>query len=245
MLNGRETDINTAMEWHISNGQCKVLKDVGKDGLWQDSRNGSSIRASKMLADSASTVLTNKQKKENEKKCTYGKCKNIMWVDIKCPACGDKFCPSHRDKKSHKCGEERTMNPHNNNSNSRSTSSLGRPVLSTSRPSAIQQGIKTLSLSASSSSPLSSSEKSNTTQTTKANVIQAIKGKTSSNVSDMSSSRRAAREREQAAMALKNRAKKGLLTEDEKVRYATLQALEAQQGSKTSKSGKDRDCCIQ
>jgi len=58
-------------------------------------------------------------------------------------------------------------------------------------------------------------------------------------------SKRAAKERESAAMALKKRAEKGLLSEDEKLRYATLQAMQAKNGTAGGKkSDGGKDCCI-
>lgn len=248
--NGKNTDINIVMEYHILNGDCKVLKDVGNDGLFKDSRNGSSIKGSGKLA----TTTTASGKKKDEKKCTFGKCKNIMWVEIKCPYCGEKFCPSHRERKSHKCGEDKNNNNNNNSSSSSSINNDRSPSIpqqqqqqankspnfmsapfmkakvsssvgSTSSdpstnntstqkkapsPLVPQNPFSKLSLSTSKNGTSSSSSKSpQTTASTSTNVIDVIKGKTSSSVNDMSTSRRAAREREQAAMALKNRAKKG------------------------------------
>ncbi|GAA5863602.1 hypothetical protein JCM8547_003662 [Rhodosporidiobolus lusitaniae] len=49
--------------------------------------------------------------------------------------------------------------------------------------------------------------------------------------------KRAAQEQESARKALEARAKKGLLTEDEKVRYATLQALSSRKGSQGGGDG--------
>ncbi|GAA6057095.1 hypothetical protein JCM3770_002077 [Rhodotorula araucariae] len=53
-------------------------------------------------------------------------------------------------------------------------------------------------------------------------------------------SKRAAQEQESARRALEVRAKKGLLTEDEKVNYATMQAMQAKQGRKTG----GEDACV-
>jgi hypothetical protein len=88
---------------------------------------------------------------------------------------------------------------------------------------------------------------------------------------ERSVAKRAAKERESAALALKNRAKKGcvrftddpgwwwipasllstafrsLLSEDENVRYATMQAMEAR-GAAGKKGNQDagggKDCCV-
>ncbi|GAA5917732.1 hypothetical protein JCM6882_009367 [Rhodosporidiobolus microsporus] len=55
-------------------------------------------------------------------------------------------------------------------------------------------------------------------------------------------SKRALQEQESARRALDARAKKGLLTEDEKVRYATMQAMSAKSGGGQKKDGDG--CCI-
>lgn len=275
LTNGRESDINIIMEDHINSGHCRVLQNVGKDGLLlQDNRSGQTI------SSSLSTANGNKKKKNNEKKCNYARCKNIMWVEMKCPQCRISFCPTHRETRSHKCDENMQVDTNNTTQgkNSKSSSKINTsPTTTPSAPSKMKNklsstGIATsstttktstrtsplapanpfskLSLSSSSknssssppftkvstaalskTSPTStSSEYANSsynnsnssnnsnnnnkavgaaTPVTLPNVINVIKSKTTSNVSEMSTSRRAAKEREQAALALQNRARKG------------------------------------
>ncbi|KAK9897755.1 hypothetical protein P389DRAFT_210168 [Cystobasidium minutum MCA 4210] len=265
---GRESDINTVMEDHISSGQCKVLQDVGKDGLLIDPQRASSKHKPDRNGSNAGM--------KNEKKCNFSRCKNIMWVEMKCPKCGISYCPTHREAKSHKCGTElenrsptlgaaASKSMKNTTSQASFSTNKTSPLfpqnpfsklsLSSSKTSANNQGNSTPSPTAKLASPtaptLPTSPSSSTspasapkekTTTAIPNVLDAIKGKTTTNVNDMSASRRAAKERQQAALALENRAKKGLLSESEKLRYATLQALEAKQGNKAN--NKDKDCCI-
>lgn len=248
-LQGRDTDINTAMEYHISSGQCPVTKNVGSGGLFKDEPANAQQPA----------------KKKGSNQCRHPRCKNIMWVDIKCTSCGQRFCPSHREPRAHKCGEEqqdgksgqaKPSNPStstftkmanglsnvptspktsmlSSNPSTKGPSMFRKPSTQTS-PTISSKPFAKLSLK-------TSKDKDSAAELNKTpSIVTAIKGKTTNNVSDMSASRRAAREREQAALALQNRAKKGLLTEDEKVKYATLQAMQAKSGD----AGKSKDCTI-
>lgn len=230
-----KNDINVLMEYHITSGDCSVLKDIDENGLFKD-KNGRTLGEG-----------TGKKKVKNEKKCRYWKCKNIMWVEMKCPQCGQSFCPTHREARSHKCGEQdpstSSRGNHSSSSSVNNVKQAGRSSNMTSMSSAAfmkvnpsntsnkssgtksspnipQNPFSKLSLSTSkskndashiipTSTQASSKSTGNNDKPPVKDVIGIIKGKTTSNVNDMSTSRRAAREREQAAMALKNRAKKG------------------------------------
>ncbi|GAA5872343.1 hypothetical protein JCM1840_004133 [Sporobolomyces johnsonii] len=85
------------------------------------------------------------------------------------------------------------------------------------------------------SSTPSSSSRGSSTPATLANV-----GLGSLRTSD----RRARAEQESARKALEARAKKGLLTEDEKVRYATVQALQQQQRGSSGGKGAGEGCVV-
>lgn len=229
-LHGRDTDINEAMEYHISSGACPVLQNVGADGLFKtDHKNGK-----------LGISLKNAQQKDH-KRCNFWKCKNILWVEMKCKSCGKSFCPSHRETRAHKCGElegssgassgsATPVNPPSTSKTASSKISFFANASKTKSTSAINDGaagasgsqntsvpqkpFAKLSLgnsgnkgsaSAPSTSPTDSASKSGKSN----NLLTSIKGKTTSNVADMSVSRRAAREREQAAISLRKRAEKG------------------------------------
>ncbi|GAA6059511.1 hypothetical protein JCM10212_002254 [Sporobolomyces blumeae] len=134
-----------------------------------------------------------------------------------------------------------------------SSTSRGRPALN---PTAAAAGtsanrlvlessdsdVEIVSKSASQSNPSSRKPVATSTTSTPRTLNQKKDTSTPSLVpaSLSKTSRRAKAEQASQRQALEVRAKKGLLTEDEKVRYATLQALEAKRGGGDSAGG---DAC--
>lgn len=236
-----EIDPNLAMERHIESGRCRALRTDG---------NG-------LVTDDAG----NRAKVKGKTACTYTRCNNQMWIDLSCERCGKAFCPTHREPKQHRCqAAAATPSPKTSPrvpSSSKmaqglSTNTLSSLASSTSakKASPLMPSSASMGTSSSGAGPSKSASSQGSAQPKKPGVPASIAASLPSmgikSSEERSVAKRAAEERESAALALKNRAKKGLLSEDEKVRYATMQAMEAKGAGKkgNSESSGGKDCCV-
>ncbi|KAL7009009.1 hypothetical protein EMMF5_001206 [Cystobasidiomycetes sp. EMM_F5] len=234
-------DVNDAMTAHIDGGKCSIVNE--QNGLLRPAQ------AQKLKAQKSPTT------------CPYPPCKIRMVISLPCEKCNISHCPSHRDPKQHRCSmlPSRTPSPvpHATQGGTVASTSSNTPSSPPSSSQNVFRSIKTAikpssnptrssSALTSPTSPVHQSKTLRVTATSPTRAKEPTENRLEASIKGMkeerTTSKRAAKERESAAAALKRRADKGLLTDDEKVRYATLQAIEARGG----KSGKDsKDCCVQ
>ncbi|KAM0753358.1 hypothetical protein T439DRAFT_286529, partial [Meredithblackwellia eburnea MCA 4105] len=150
--------------------------------------------------------------------CNHRRCQTKMIAPIRCSDCGGEFCPSHRYSKDHACEGGNPSNKAASTSTNTIKSKLASgppPPGSAGNPIIIDDDddddgdVQVIS--------------SNKSAKPKIGIAGIPVGKVD---------RRSEAERESAKKALEARAKKGLLTEEEKLRYATEKARQAKEGNK-------------
>ncbi|KAG0691897.1 hypothetical protein DFH29DRAFT_818678 [Suillus ampliporus] len=155
------------------------------------------------------------QGKSGSKICARGKCGKVLFAPIGCDKCHKEFCPQHRFPKDHSCTSITSHRPN--------TSSTSKPPV---RPSPI-------SVTPSSSSAKSAPQPSKPTSAPSFKLSIPV----SPSVPNVFSKtdRRAKEERESRRKAMTDRAKRGLLTEEEKLILAQDEAARAQESRKGNK----------
>ena len=79
-----------AMELHLDKGKCRAMQ-TDSHGI--------------LLSPEAQAAKTARLKADNNE-CTYARCRNKMWIKLRCETCGKGFCPTHREARAHKCEAE-------------------------------------------------------------------------------------------------------------------------------------------
>ncbi|KAG8900710.1 hypothetical protein FRB99_005803 [Tulasnella sp. 403] len=226
-------DPNIAMEQHFDT-KCKVVLGGGLVGMKsKGTSSGESPR------------------------CARAKCNKVLVAPIRCPKCSQQFCVAHRFPESHRCltGSSSTSpSPSSSTPNLRtaSTPSLS-PLFSAQKNAALAAMSRAAASTMAAVNTMNTAAKSSTTAARSAGV--SFTGAATPGTSKEPSSskkpsastpnlvnpfnkteRRSRAEEESRRKALKERAKKGLLTPSEKAKLAEEEAA-AKQG------GKD-DCII-
>ncbi|KAG1743164.1 uncharacterized protein EDB91DRAFT_1328492 [Suillus paluster] len=153
--------------------------------------------------------------KGGSKICARGKCGKVLFAPIGCDKCQKEFCPQHRFPKDHTCP---------------SLTSASKPSL---RPSPVSV---TPSSSSAKSAPLPSS-KPTLPLSSKLSIPVSLSVPNVFSKTD----RRAKEERESRRKAMTDRAKRGLLTEEEKLILAQQEAARAQEQER--RKG-DKECLV-
>ncbi|KAJ3881696.1 hypothetical protein F5051DRAFT_396271 [Lentinula edodes] len=171
------------------------------------------------------SVMTGHVAKKSTPICAQRKCGKVLFAPIHCDKCRKSFCPSHRFPGDHACN---TTHP--------------------ARSSAPANALPfTLNVKAASHAASSTVDAIKKTMSSNTNASMAAPSQvpvpTSKLVPPMPNpfskvDRRAKLERESMRRALQERAKKGLLTEEEKLRLASQEAEDAQE------RGKRGDCVL-
>ncbi|ORY88377.1 hypothetical protein BCR35DRAFT_276729 [Leucosporidium creatinivorum] len=187
--------------------------------------------------------------------CAERKCKTKMIVPITCNGCGGRFCAKHRFEGDHACAGKVAASAGGKGGAS-GKSKMGLSGLAALRRA--QEAIKLSTNASNSHSPIPLGRKGNPilisdSEPSSDSDIEILtpppagdKAKTGKGVKAMASvgvgrkvDKRALAEQESQRRGLEARAKKGLLTEDEKLRYATLKALDQKKGG----GGKNGEGC--
>ncbi|KAI3607698.1 sec14 cytosolic factor [Moniliophthora roreri] len=174
-------------------------------------------------------VMLGKTVKKSTPVCERGKCGKVLYAPIRCDKCRKQFCPAHRFPGDHTC-----------NASATSSSSTGtRPGAPTAASKLLNINTKALNDKASAASAaikktVASTAPSRSSVQAPGPVKASVSTSTLSSHSNPFSKtdRRAKAERESQKKALKERAKKGLLSEEEKLRLATAEAEGNQQDDK-------------
>lgn len=88
-LGGDDDVLDRAMELHLDSGSCPAMQTDPSGILLSDSERSAALKAAK---ERASNNI-----------CTYPRCRNRMWIDLRCERCEGKFCPTHREARAHRC----------------------------------------------------------------------------------------------------------------------------------------------
>ncbi|KAI6114335.1 hypothetical protein F5141DRAFT_1105976 [Pisolithus sp. B1] len=180
------------------------------------------IRMERHISNECSVTTGKSARPKSTPVCARGKCGKVLFAPIACDACHKNYCPQHRFQKDHGC--------------------IPSP---THTSSATHQNVLVAALKRMNVAPSSSSKVTPTKATFTAQGSNVPPGPSSSNVSPLLSNplsktgRRARAERESRRKAMMERAKKGLLTEQEKLILAAEEAERAQ-GVRSS----DKECVV-
>ncbi|KAI0036440.1 hypothetical protein K488DRAFT_41129 [Vararia minispora EC-137] len=169
------------------------------------------------------TVMTGKTKQSKTPRCARAMCNKVLYAPIKCDKCKLEFCPTHRFPATHNCSSI----------GSTSKPALPKPIVRSNIPkpsvsaSQVAQAGKNAIASAKESM---AAAKASTTSAAKAASLPGPFNKTD---------RRGKQERESQRKAMQERARKGLLSEQEKVILAELEAERVSRGRGNSGNGKE------
>ncbi|KAJ6559150.1 hypothetical protein DFH09DRAFT_1162054 [Mycena vulgaris] len=174
------------------------------------------------------SAMTGKTKVKTAPVCAKARCGKTLFAPIRCTKCNEQFCPSHRFPADHSCtptgatAQARTTGP---------TAASRLLDLNTKASAATMGAIKSMTSAAqaSSSRPAAPKPAQATKPVSQTPSMPNLFSKTD---------RRAKAERESRRKAMQERAKKGLLSEEEKLTLATEEAGRAQQG------GDDKKECV-
>ncbi|KAH9971923.1 hypothetical protein BGW80DRAFT_407890 [Lactifluus volemus] len=190
------------------------------------------VRMERHLTMDCYVMTGRSQKASSTPKCSRPKCGKVLFAQIQCDKCHQKFCPEHRFPSSHNCS---------------SVASRSTPVASTPSKAGSQLSATTASgmaavKRAAASLPTKTSSASRPLQGTAPSSGVASSGsgsKPNSSISNPFSKteRRSKQERESQIRAMRARAQKGLLSDDEKVILASLEA-------QRSHGSNDKDCVV-
>ncbi|KAG2126064.1 hypothetical protein DEU56DRAFT_823305 [Suillus clintonianus] len=161
--------------------------------------------------------------------CARGKCGKVLFAPIGCDKCHKEFCPHHRFPKDHSC-PSLTLHRPNTNSTSKPTS---KPSI---RPSPVSA---TRGSSSATSAPLPSSKLTPSSKPKTAPFSSKLSIPVSVPNLFSKTDRRAKEERESRRKAMTDRAKRGLLTEEEKLLFAQEEAGRAQE-----RTTGDKECLV-
>lgn len=236
-VGGRNADVNAAMELHLNRGRCRGFPSPGSQSSNGNNDGPAKTLSSAAMVANGSSASSSSNNNNNNKggkgqyQCRYGRCSNRNWADIHCDKCGKGFCPTHRDPKHHKCsstlgattatptkaaGSDDSRRRNDNNATSRISQGVSRLSLARAGPSATSSAAaaaadKATTLSSANIGPGHPKLPSKDRQPSLGHVQAGPSSKTASGTNDRSASKRAAKERESAAIALKKRAEKGLV----------------------------------
>ncbi|KAI6130005.1 hypothetical protein EDD17DRAFT_1470561 [Pisolithus thermaeus] len=179
------------------------------------------IRMERHISNECSVTTGKSARPKSTPVCARGKCGKVLFAPIACDACHKNYCPQHRFQKDHGCIPS-----------------------STHTSTATHQNVLVAALKRMNAAP-SSPSKVTTKATLTGQGSNAPPDASSSKVSPLLSNplsktdRRARAERESRRKAMMERAKKGLLTEQEKLILAAEEAERAQ-GVRSS----DKECVV-
>ncbi|SCV68234.1 BQ2448_355 [Microbotryum intermedium] len=219
------TSSDEAVSTHLESGQCRAMPSHDPSGR-------------------------PKTPPKTENMCDERKCRTKMVVPIMCETCRKRFCAKHRWGKDHDCPGNVGAGPNRSRNGTRNAmmsgvvgASGGLNVLRRAQE-ALATATSSTSNGASTNRPIAKPNPGATsTQAAPPVGIQTKEGaKTKHKIMNnlgvpTKIDKRAMAEQQSALKGLEARAKKGLLSEDEKVQYATMQAMYAQ------KSGVGKDGC--
>jgi len=180
------------------------------------------------------SAMTGKAKAKSTPVCAKARCGKSLFAPIRCTKCNQEFCPAHRFPADHSCssagaseqsGQRRTTGP-----------TAGSRLLHLNAKASIAGAatvgaIKTMTSGGQASSSRPTAVSATTTAVTKS-------GSQAHNLFSKTD-RRARAERESRRKAMLERAKKGLLSEEERLILATEEAERAQHGDTDKK-----DCIV-
>ncbi|KAI0789737.1 hypothetical protein C8Q75DRAFT_764734 [Abortiporus biennis] len=164
-------------------------------------------------------VLTGKNSKaKSSPRCARAKCGKVLFSPIRCEKCREQFCPAHRYPDSHSCTSRTTTATPSPSQSSRNLNAAS--PASAAAMAAIKRTMNSTQSSVSSSrgkpdSTTVSASQSKQKVTSVAAKASTSTPKTTSNPFS-ATDRRAKAERESKLKAMGERAKKGLLSEQEK-----------------------------
>ncbi|KAH9969493.1 hypothetical protein BC827DRAFT_1160228 [Russula dissimulans] len=197
------------------------------------------IRMERHLTFDCSAMTGRSQKSNATPKCARPKCGKVLFAPIQCDKCHRKFCPEHRFPSSHSCSSiTSTTSPSPPGAASKPRPQV--PLTSSRGLAAIKRAPASVKASALSPPTTASTASPPAIGATPPSGVAASgsKGNSSRPKPFSKTDRRSRQERDSQIRAMRARAQKGLLSEDEKVILATLETERAH-GSRDKK-----DCVV-
>ncbi|KAK7677764.1 hypothetical protein QCA50_019316 [Cerrena zonata] len=205
------------------------------------------IRMERHFNDDCPVTSGQSGKKSTTPHCARAKCNKVLWSPIRCDKCSQQFCPAHRFPNDHSCVSSSKATP---STSSPKVFGGTRPNTTSAASAAAMAAIKRAMNNTSSSSPARKPATS-TQNKQPPPVVKPVAPKAPSKAPPAPSAssskpastrtnpfsatdRRAKAERESRLKAMQARAKKGLLTDEEKLILAEEEA----------NKGKGDDCVI-
>ncbi|KAI0300383.1 hypothetical protein BC826DRAFT_992995 [Russula brevipes] len=199
------------------------------------------IRMERHLNRDCSVMTGRTQKPSATPRCARPKCGKLLFAQIQCDKCHGKFCPEHRFPNSHNCSSISSTPLRSLPASAATRPGPQAPATSVSGLAAMKRAAASVKSSASALSPPIKVHtlQSSTKGAASSSGVVPSGSKTNASPSNPSSKaeRRSKQERDSQIKAMRARAQKGLLSEDEKV---ILASLEAERAHGTSK----KDCVI-
>ncbi|KAI9465599.1 hypothetical protein BJY52DRAFT_1202308 [Lactarius psammicola] len=192
------------------------------------------IRMERHLTVDCSVMTGRSHKASSAPRCSRPKCGKVLIAQIQCDKCRQKFCPEHRFPSSHNCSSLSSL--------AAPTPISSTPSKASSRTSAVSASglaaMKRAAASAKSVVPSPSTKTPKVPAKATSSASAAASGSKHNTPNPFSKTdRRSKQERESQIRAMRARAQKGLLSEEEKVLLASLEAERAHGSG-------NRDCVV-
>ncbi|KAF8501087.1 hypothetical protein F5888DRAFT_1678979 [Russula emetica] len=198
-----------------------------------------SLRMERHLNVDCSVMTGRSQKASATPRCPRPKCGKLLFAPIQCDKCRQKFCPEHRFPSSHNCSSisSTVLPPRSAPIKPSSLSQVSTP--GASGLAAIKRAAASVKSSASSHTKFSTIPSPTKGTAPPPGVVASGSGTNTSHSKKIFSKtdRRSKQEKDSQIRAMRARAQRGLLSEDEKVILATLEAERAHGSG-------DKDCLI-
>ncbi|GAA5926352.1 AN1-type zinc finger protein [Sporobolomyces koalae] len=232
-------DPNVAMDAHFSDS-CRTLHP----DLVAKTNNGGS-RSGRI---------------EDKNECQVSKCHTkLVVVKIECRECRGQFCSTHRFPTDHRCQERRQLNLRNqqqqtsvrgkpfgnlfgSKSDSGTRKGIGQTGLAALRRAQVQARLALENNPASASIP--SGAQKDTVRAKAATTGTSLENESAPRAKPKVVSKRAQAEQASQLQALEHRYRRGLLSENDKIKYAQLQAEQAQSSGRNGTHKNSKDVCV-
>ncbi|KAI0304505.1 hypothetical protein B0F90DRAFT_1809310 [Multifurca ochricompacta] len=205
------------------------------------SREDPNIRMEHHLTRDCSVMTGRSLKTSSAPKCSRPKCGKVLFARIQCDKCFQRFCPEHRFPSSHNCISLSSSSTSNLIANIPSKASSQASTTSAGGLAAIKRAAASAKSMTSSPSTKFSAvpvlPAAKESAPSPGAVTSGPKPNTSVHNPFSKADRRSRQEKESQIRAMRARAQKGLLSEDEKVILASLEAERAHGHG-------DKDCVV-
>ncbi|KAJ7095827.1 hypothetical protein B0H15DRAFT_827259 [Mycena belliarum] len=166
------------------------------------------------------SAMTGKIKTKKTPVCAQARCGKTLFAPIRCTKCNEQFCPSHRFPADHSCSAAATTPQTRTTGPTAASRLLDLNAKASAAGIATMDAFKGMATAAQASSSRAAPPKASKSGTQTPSMPNLFS----------KTDRRAKAERESRRKAMQDRAKKGLLSEEEKLALATEEAQRTQHG---------------